>query len=251
METGRGNCKTLSQIACTTLERLLATGADGALSAQDAQDGRATPYFACLRNGDCLTTPAGWFLQLMVPAGSSGADMWVLERASACLGHKMRPTIMHLNATCSPADAAVEGQDLSPDDDEQDGSRTSSYTTFLRNKRRRKLAAEDLPRGEASSVAGLKMVADAPVGACRALGGEGAGAGAGADLEGGEEEGGENDCTCMWLKKGWSAELDLTRDWFSHNIPSWRSLFGGRGWLRACACCEGAARGSGGAHHGG
>jgi len=30
---------------------------------------------------------------------------------------------------------------------------------------------------------------------------------------------------CMWLEKGWSTRLDLTQDWFSHNLPSWQHLF--------------------------
>eukprot|EP00961_Rhodomonas_salina_P210510 2842446-Rhodomonas_salina.3 len=44
--------------------------------------------------------------------------------------------------------------------------------------------------------------------------------------------------TCQWREEGWSEGLELSCDWFSHNISAWERVFKHLGWLEAAPCCS-------------
>lgn len=117
--------------------------------------------------------------------------MWLVESEAACRGAKLRPSIMHLNSkSCISSSAAGTRQH---NDGAHGGDGGSGYCMFLKHKRAR--VAGDEEGGAASGARGG--------GAGRAGGNEG----------------------CRWLQQGWSTRLELTQNWFSHNIPTWHRLF--------------------------
>jgi hypothetical protein len=143
---------------------------------------------------------SGWFLQVVALAGSGMSDVWEVERLSVCRGVKLRPTIMHFNSKCkadggvdagkrdtgenedSTRDRDVRGKGMKDNDtddegdskdegeEEGEGDGDSSYSSFLKSKRRRleeKTTQSDASTSRPSRGTGSSAIVD------RALGCEG------------------------------------------------------------------------------